>query len=181
MAGSLAFLIGPLKKISVNLFFYFAKGARVDGALQWNGRMRSPRGHYPKPDAKPLPEGPNVWNRDDMMTVWELLTKAKLILKNNSKNYAYNLSLVNAKEIFSVVPNIPKLTSLAPNEELPIEVEFHQTVHEPTGPEADAHAGIPNVLKNRTLIIQYENEAGTKFFTHSFMDFKIIYNEYRTK
>jgi hypothetical protein len=181
MASSLAFLISPLKKVSVNLFFYFAKGARVDAALQWNGSSRSPRGHYPKPGATPLPEGPNVWDRDDMITVWELITKAKLILKNNSKYHAYNLLLINAKELFRFAPNIPKLASLAPNEELSLDVEFQQTVHESTGPEADAHAGIPKQMENRTLIIQYENEAGTRLFTHSHIDLETVYNEYRTK
>jgi len=58
------------------------------------------------------------YDANDIIRAWEVETKGKLILKNNSKNYAYNLQLLNATEIFDWFEPLPKLSSLAPNESL---------------------------------------------------------------
>ena len=173
------FGINIIKKVGIDLFFYFFKGARIDAALKFNGNSRSPKEKVLKAGSKPI-ESDNVYDNNDFITKWELKSYGLLILKNNSKNYAYNVELVNAKDIFSTITPIEKLTSIAPNEKIELEVQFIQYVMEQYGHEADSHSGIPNSLHDKTLVIQYENESGTKFFTKSYIDYKKIYNIYTT-
>jgi hypothetical protein len=169
-----------IKKVGIDLFFYFLKGARIDAALKFNGNSRSPKERFLKPGSKPI-ESDNIYDSNDFVTRWELISYGQLILKNNSKNYAYNIELINAKEIFSTISPLEKLTSIAPNEKLELEVKFIQYVMEDYGHQADQHSGIPKSLHDKILVIQYENESGTKFFTKSYIDYQKIYNVYTTK
>lgn len=174
-------LLSFVKKIGIDIFFYFTVGARIDAAVEWKGSMRMFRGDIIKPDAIPKYEdGSAFYEQSDITKRWELETMGILVIKNNSKNYAYNLLLTNALSIFSTIAPISKLTSIAPNEKIEIPVTFRQFVIEDNGVLADTHSGIPNYIKNRFLVIQYENEAGVKMLTKSFIDFEKIHNSYTT-
>ncbi len=121
------------------------------------------------------------YDANDIIRAWEVETKGKLILKNNSKNYAYNLQLLNATEIFDWFEPLPKLSSLAPNESLEIQIEFIQKLFANHGLEAGKLPDIPKEKENRILKIQYENESGAKFLTKFLISFSAIYNEYTYK
>jgi hypothetical protein len=174
-------ILKPLKKFGFNLFLYFAKGARIDAALQFviSSRIATGRAH-PKPGSKPLEQSNDsiLFDGRDMMTEMRMTTKASLILKNNSKNYAYNIKLLNAEEVFDSCERIPKLSSLSPNESLTLKVEFVQIVYVYFGMETDNFPYIPTEKENKILKIQYENEAGTKFITKFWVSLTNTYNEH---
>jgi hypothetical protein len=170
-----------LQKFGVNLFFYFLKGARVDAALKWNGRSRSPTGRtYPKPGAVPVMENglAIAYNADDLIREWRITSKGELVIKNNSRNHAYNLQLLNAEDIFSTYTPLPTLSSLGPNESIELPIEFIQMCYAPSGLDADKVPDIPKEKENFILKIRYENEAGTKFLTKFAVSYSTIYNEY---
>lgn len=102
-------ILNSIKKIGIDLFFYYFKGARIDGALIWNGRnrLRTKIDHL-VPNAKPIIENeiPIAYDANDILMGFQIITKAQLELKNNSKNFAYNLHLLNAKELFSEFKDI---------------------------------------------------------------------------
>lgn len=168
--------------IGVKLFYYFASGAKIAAALELESTSRRPIFNIVKESAKPkIENGYTFYDSNDLTKQWELKVNGKLILQNNSKNYAYNLTLLNADKIFSSIEPIGKLISIAPNDRLTIPISFIKIVVEETGPEADIHLGIPDNIKNSTLQIQYENEAGTKLLTKSLISFEITQNTYTTK
>jgi hypothetical protein len=172
------------KRISLDLFFYFAKGARIDAALQRGPKGRSPKDQaYIKPGAEPVYEDgiPIAYNATDVMRLWEIKVGGTLILKNNSKNHAYNLQLLNADEIFDEYEKISKLTSLAPNESLKLYVKFLQHTYANSGVETEKLPDIPIEKQNKYLLIQYENERGTKFLTKFVVSFTEQRNEYTYK
>ena len=164
----------------IKLFFFFAKGARIDAALQKGTRIRTrTMNDFPKPDAEVIVvNGQTVYNAEDILMGWRIETQGNLILKNNSKNHAYNIILLNAKEIFDEIQPLKKLTSLAPNETIEIPIKFIQGCHADSGLVADKLPDIPKDKENKILNIQYENESGTKLLTRFFISFTQIYNEY---
>ncbi len=166
----------------IKLFFFFAKGARIDAALQKGGRLRTRTMlDYPRPGAELIIEegAPGgYYNAEDILMGWRVETKGNLILKNNSKNYAYNIKLLNAELIFDECQPLKKLTSLAPNETIEIPIKFIQGCHANSGLIADELPAIPKEKENMVLNIQYENESGTKFLTKFSVSFTNIYNEY---
>jgi hypothetical protein len=173
-------IIGLIKKVTMEVFRYFTEGARIVAAVEWNGSSRRPLENIIKNGAKPRSEdGLMFYLESDITKRWELITFGMLIIKNNSRNYAYNLKLINSSEIFTTIATINKLLSIAPNEKIEIPVTFHQFVIEENGILADEHAGIPKYIKNRYLDIQYENEAGVKLLTKSCIDFDKTYNIYK--
>jgi len=173
-------LLSLVKKYGIEVFFYFVKGARVDGALQWAGRSRRPLLEYPSPEATPIEIQGNqiVYDAADILRQWEIIVRGTLILKNNSKNYAYNVILLNAKELFHTSGAISKLTSIAPDGKLEISVSFIQYMVARSGMETEVLPDIPADKANRYLLIQYENERGTKFLTKFLLSFTDSYNVY---
>lgn len=162
------------------LFIHYAKGARVDAALQKGTRMRlRTMNDYLKAGAEPIIENGKVLGYDskDVMMEFRVITNGKLILKNNSKYHAYNIELLNPSEIFSEFKHLPKLTSLAPNEKIEIEISFKQSGHFESGLLADKLPDIPKDVHNKILNIKYENEAGTKLLTKFWISFTEIKNE----
>jgi hypothetical protein len=162
------------------LFIHYAKGARVEAALQKGTRMRlRTMNDYVKAGAKPIMEEGRVLGYDskDVMMEFRIITDGKLILKNNSRYHAYNIELINPSEIFSEFKSLPKLTSLAPNEKVEIEVSFEQSGHFESGVSADKLPDIPLDVHNKILHIKYENEAGTKLLTKFWISFTEIKNE----
>lgn len=157
-----------IKHVSIDLFRYFTKGARIDAALEFEFRHRHNAGDVGlKPGSSPIEFSPGKfgYNAEDLIRKWEISTKYKLKLKNNSTATAYNVTLLNSKEIFSEIEPIPKLLSIAPNEEIKFEVEFRQLHFGYSGVDADNLPGIPAEKEHRILNIQYQNEAGTKMYT----------------
>jgi hypothetical protein len=77
------------KKLGIDLFYYFFKGARLDGALQWAGRSRRPLNELLRPDAVPIESTPSnvVYDHRDIMRQWEIKVNGILTLKNNSKEF----------------------------------------------------------------------------------------------
>ena len=160
----------------IGLYKYFTKSARIEAALEWKHNSRSPLeniilGVKPKFD-----NGRNNLDQNHITKRWKLVSNGKLIIKNNSQYYAYNLILENHSEIFTTIDQINKLTSISPNDKIELDVTFEQFVIEKNGLLADSHSGIPKHLKNRELKIYYTNESGKKFLTKSFMDYTKIYN-----
>jgi hypothetical protein len=164
----------------IKLFFFFAKGARIDAALQKGGRIRArTMADFPKPGAEvTMINGVPAYNAEDILMGWRVETQGSLILKNNSKNYAYNLKLLNAEAIFDECKPLKKLTSLAPNQTIEIPIKFIQGCYALSGLVADELPAIPKEKENMVLNIQYENESGTKFLTKFSVSFAHIYNEY---
>jgi len=165
-----------LKTISVDLFRFFFKGARVDAALTRTGRLRLNAGDANiKEGALPVDigDGRIAYNAEDIIRRWIVKTQAKLTLKNNSSYPAYNVILLNAKEIFDTYERMPTLLSLAPNEEREFKIEFIQTHFSYSGVDADNLPAIPPEKQNMRLGIQYQNERGTKMRT----DFRISFGE----
>lgn len=174
-------IISFFRKIGIDLFFYFLKGARIDAALMKQGRNRlRTMIDYPKPEAQPMERIGNriVYNEEDILKGWQLITKAKLKLKNNSKNFAYNIELLNGEELFGENGKLKKLISLAPNESMEVDIDFLQYCHCVSGLEADNMPYLPVHIENKILNIKYENESGTKFITKFWMSFDSIINEY---
>lgn len=134
---------------------------------------------YLKPSAEPIIENGKVlgYESTDVMMEFRIITKGKLILKNNSKNHAYNIEVTNLSEFFSEHEKLPKLTSLSPNEKIEIEIAFEQSGHFESGILADNLPDIPIDLENKILYIKYENEAGTKLLTKFWLSFTEIRNE----
>jgi hypothetical protein len=162
------------------LFIHYAKGARVEAALQKGTRMRlRTMNDFLKAGAKPVMEDGKILGYDskDVMMEFRVVTNGKLLLKNNSKYHAYNLELLNAAEIFHEYKQLPKLTSLAPNEKVEIDISFKQSGHFESGLLADKLPDIPQDIHNKILNIKYENEAGTKLLTKFWVSFKEIKNE----
>src|SRR5258708_3516595 len=123
-----------LKSLGLDFIRYVYKGGRIDGALLWESSARFNDG---------------------------VMVSARLILKNNSTNPAYNIKLSNAKDIFHSIDFKEKLFSLMGNESKEIDVRFIQAP-----------------LANKTLIIQYENENGTKLYTKFLVSFEDTFNQY---
>lgn len=171
------------KKLGIDLFYYFFKGARLDGALQWAGRSRRPLHEFPRPNATPVESTPSnvVYDYRDILRQWEIKVNGILTLKNNSKNFAYNVILMNAKELFATCENISKLTSIAPNDKLELKVSFVQYMVAHGGNETEVLPDIPPEKENKYLLIQYENERGTHFLTKFALSFTEIRNEYTYK
>jgi len=140
-----------LKSLCLDFIRYVYKGGRIDCALEWvsEGRFGDGVSHQ-QPDATFLH-----------------VVSAKLLLKNNSTNPAYNIKLLNAKEIFHNIDFREKLFSLMGNESKQIDVGFIQTLLD-----------IPVHKLNKTLTIQYENERGTKLYTKFLVAFGDPYNQY---
>ena len=156
---------------------YFTKSARIEATLQWKNNTRRPLEDILKPGAVPKFDNGKYYLDQSLVTKrWKLVSNAKLIIKNNSQYYAYNLILENSSELFTTIDPIEKLTSIAPNDKIELHVTFEQFVIEENGLLANSHAGIPKHLKNRFLIIKYVNESGLKLLTKSFMDFSQTYN-----
>ena len=171
------------KKIGMDLANYFFKGGRVDAALQWAGRSRIPMGEYPHPNAVPIEEynGHIVYSQQDIMRHWQVTVKGILILKNNSKTDVYNITILNGKDLFTTCEPIPKLAGLAPNEKMELKVTFTQYMDAHGGQETETLPDIPTAVENHYLIIQYQNERGTKFLTKFALSFKAQHNEYAFK
>jgi hypothetical protein len=161
-------LFSWLKPITINLFRYFTKGAKIDVALVFNGRTRLNAGDVGiRAGAIPIEFEPGqiAYNANDVIRRWEVLTRYRLKLKNNSTQPAYNIRILNATEIFDRTATIPNLLSLTPNEEREFDVEFHQVLNAISGLEADALPDVPADKEQRVLTIQYQNEARTNMYT----------------
>ena len=176
-------IFSQAKKLGIDLFYYFFKGARLDGSLQLAGTSRRPLQEFPRPDAIPIESTPSsvVYDHRDIMRQWEIKVNGVLTLKNNSRSFAYNVTLVNAQELFTTCENIPKLTSIAPNDKLELKVSFVQYMVTHGGNEMEILPHIPLDKENRYLLIQYENERGTHFLTKFVLSFTEIRNEYTYK
>lgn len=160
------------------LFSYYFKGAKVDAALVYLKKKTIPKGNFVLPGAISLPEGPNYFDQKDTITQWEKTAYFKLILKNNSKYFAYNIDIINTNEIFTHWERLKKLTSLAPNESLELEVNITQLFDLQTGVEPSSMPVIPEEKQNKILEIQYTNESGKKLRTRFWISFHKNVNEY---
>lgn len=169
-------LLKPLYR----LIIHYTKGGRVEAALQKGNRLRlRTLNDFLKSNAEPVLEDGKIIGYDskDVMMEFMIVTNGKLILKNNSKHHAYNIELINAADIFQECKNLLKLTSLAPNEKIEIDISFQQVGHFESGVIADKLPDVPDKVKNKILNIKYENEAGTKLLTKFWVSFTDIRNE----
>lgn len=164
-----------IKPLSVNLFRYFTKGAKIGAALVFNGRSRMPLGNVGLiPDATPIEYQPGkfAYDANHILRHWRVNTKFKLRLKNNSTQPAYNIVILNGQEIFDSIGNIPQLLSLLPNEQVEFDVEFNQELDAVSGVEADKLPDVPSNKEYKILKIRYQNEAGTRMYTN----FRVSFN-----
>jgi hypothetical protein len=162
------------------LFIHYSKGGRVEAALQKGSRLRlRTMNDFLKPNAEPILEDGKIIGYDskDVMMEFRIVTNGKLILKNNSKHHAYNIEIMNAADIFHECKNLPKLTSLTPNEKIEVDISFQQAGHFESGMLADKLPDVPDNVYNKILKIKYENEAGTRLLTKFWISFTEIRNE----
>ena len=130
---------------------------RLSLALQWAHGYRLNKGlsHLNKVSILPIPAEEAIW-------VFEISNKYNLILKNVSKEPAWNIEIVNAKKIFdNFQKNIP-LTSLNSGEDISLEVEFLQ-YYNGFGLDADKLPRIPSNMEGEKIIVKFENSEGGKF------------------
>ncbi|TDW97131.1 hypothetical protein [Dinghuibacter silviterrae] len=169
-----------LKRVGVDLYYFYFKGARIDAALQWQGRMQGVISTYPRKGAVPsryIGDQPE-YGAEDIERIWEVSDNAILIIKNNSKHYAYNVTFPNHKDIFTRFELPPKLTSIAPDARIEIPVTIIHYNVSPLAEEVRTTPDLPANKQDRYLLIQYENERGTHFLTRFITSFKTIRNEY---
>ena len=172
-----------LPKIIYKFYLFLIQAARVTAALENGRKSRIPlsdRG-YVKPGSKPILDdhgNPYAWSAKDLMLCFLVTSKFNLILKNNSKHTAYNVTLENANKIFASFQPLKKLTSLEANESIEIDVKIERIKYVESGVEVDSMPNIPEDLEEKILVIKYENESGTKFTTHFWINDGAPYNEY---
>jgi hypothetical protein len=165
----------------LDFFRFRLQGAKIAVALEKGGRIRLRMpGGYIREGAQPIIENgvPIAWSVNDFVMHFQIVTNMKLILKNNSKFFAYNIEMLNADKIFAEFKPLNKLTSLAPNESIEIEVKFIQHKYALSGLEADELPNIPEDLQNNILVLQYANEANKKLFTKFWVSEDKTYNEF---
>lgn len=170
-----------MPKFILNFLRFNFQGAKVAAALQTGTRMRIRMpGGYLREGAQPIMENniPIGWSSEDLVMQFQVISNMKLILKNNSKFHAYNLEMLNADKIFAEFKSLKKLTSLAPNESIEIDVKFIQYKDALSGLEADELPNIPEDLQNTFLILQYNNESNRKLFTKFWVSDNKTYNEF---
>jgi len=92
----------------------------------------------------------------------------QLVIRNNSKNNAYNLTLYRAKD------NYPLIYKSKPNSLEPLTIEnpkiielTYEVYRSMTHMDAEAikDADIPEDLKNLTLVAQYQSESRKTYYT----------------
>lgn len=149
-----------LGKTGYTLYSYWYKGAKIDASLTFNHSKQVPKGASElNPDDKPVYVG-------DAIFVFDFVSEYILTLKNASKNPAYNIRLVNHKEIFSFIEPLPALASLEPGQSVTLKCTFQTfNVHVKSGTSKDRYMRIPEKVQDRTLLISYQNEARTTFYT----------------
>jgi hypothetical protein len=171
-----------LPKLIYKFFLFSIQAARVTAALENGRKSRFPiiGGGYIKPGSKPILENgvPIAWSSKDIMQLFLVTSKFKLILKNNSKHPAYSLSVLNGNSIFTDFKPLKKLTSLLPNESIEIDVKIERHRYVESGIEIDLLPNIPADLESNILLIQYENESGRKLITKFWVTDGEPYNEY---
>ena len=86
------------------------------------------------------------------------------MLKNNSRNPGYRISLVNASTIFSSFDHIHPIEHLESGQKLELKVTFTY-IADLTDSESNKVPSLPWESLNKYLIIAYQNEAGNNFFT----------------
>jgi hypothetical protein len=99
-------LWSSIKSFTIDFYRYLTKGAKIDAALVFNGRMRLNTGNVGiKPGAveREYEPGKFAYYAEDVLRRWEVIGKYRLRLKNNSSQPAYNIELVNPKEIFDKI------------------------------------------------------------------------------
>lgn len=164
-----------LGKTGYNLYNYFYKGPKVDASLKLIDSSQKLRGaSHLNPTDKPVFFG-------EAINVFNFTSRFNLTLKNTSKSPAYNIRLVNSKDIFSSNEDIEQLTILNPGESISIICFFHtQEVHVKSF-EREIYHGIPKEKKSMPLIVAYENEARTTFYTKFIVDDMNAINNYSLK
>jgi len=171
-----------IPRILVDFLLSYTKSARIDAALISNGSRSRPVNDFVKPGAKPREENGNkYWDSEDLLRRWQITTNFHLKISNNSLNPAYNLELTNPHDIFDNYEQPPRLTILKPGESLNLSVQFDQFVIAEKGVGAGNTPDIPLSKENKYIVIEYENEKGRKFQTHSLISLKRVYNVYRFK
>jgi hypothetical protein len=170
--------LGPfisLGKTGYNLFSYFFKGPKIDGALKFLDGGQTFFGPSPK-----NPTDSAVFY-GEAINVYDFYSRFQLTLKNTSKYSAYNIRLINGREIFSQYENLEQLTSLDPGESITITCRFLTISVHCKGNETNLYHGIPESKKNKYLTIAYENEARTTFYTQFKIDENEAHNNYLLK
>jgi hypothetical protein len=170
--------VGPfiaMGKFGYNLYSFLFKGPKVSAALDWiHGEQKNLGASHLNPK-----DGEAI-HFTDAIFVFEFKSHYELVLKNTSRHTAYNIQLLNKREIFSSCEEPEKLASLLPNESLRLKCWFIHRADLKGSETADRHH-IPPHLQGRKLFIVYQNEAQKDFFTQFNVDDKKTENVYLLK
>jgi|GEM_PF-3337409 len=149
-----------LGKTGYALYSYWRKGAKIDASLTFVQSKQIPKGASSQnPADEPVFVG-------DAIFVFDFVSEYRLTLKNASNNPAYNIKLLNHRDIFSRVDQLPDLASLEPGASLTLRCTFQvRNVHIKSGTPKDKYMSIPESQLNKPLIISYQNEARATFYT----------------
>ena len=129
---------------------------RLALALQWTHGFRLNNGLSLLNDFSKQPI-------DGRTALWffEISNKYNLILKNVSKEPAWNIRIENPDEIFDIIQKLPPLASLNSSETIFLEVEFLQ-YHHGYGKDADKLPRIPIEKDGKKIKIQFEDSTQKK-------------------
>jgi hypothetical protein len=151
-------IFAALGKAGYKMYAYFFKGPKIDAALKYQA--------YEKEyiSVSPFNNTTDNISSNKILHRYRFTGNYILMLKNNSRNTAYRISLSNASTIFSSFDHIHQLEHLEPGQKLELKITFTH-IADLTDAESDKVPSIPWESHNKYLIIVYQNEAGNNFFT----------------
>lgn len=151
-------LLAALGKAGYKVGAYFFKGPKIDAALEYQSCEKECISVSPFNTVTGSNPANKVLNR------YRFTGNYILVLKNNSRNQAYYISMLNASEIFSSFDHIHQLEHLESGQKLELKISFSY-IADMTEPASNQAPSIPWESLNKNLVIAYQNEAGNKFYT----------------
>lgn len=169
---SISSLFVSCGKLGYSLLSYFFKGPKVDASLTHVISRQIPKGvSYLNPINQRIHVGEAI-NQFEFEVCYELT------IKNSSKHPAYNIKFINDKIIFSSNEELEQLESLQPNESKKIQCSFLTKNIHAKGQETQKYLEIPDNIIDVELVISYQNDARTTFYTKYKVNEKQANNTY---
>ena len=152
-------LFAVLGKFGYNLYCYIYKGPKIDLSLEV---VESAVDYLGESSQNPNDRSISIL---EGIGVYDFTNTFKLVFKNNSANPAYNIKIIQGKELFHKILPLPQNLSLLPNEKHEIECQIVERGLHLKSSEQGKYVGGPQYAKNKDLIISYQNESRSVFYT----------------
>lgn len=162
-------------KVGYTLYSYFFKGPKVDLSMEiFDSSQRFLRASDRNISDKPTFIG-------NFVGVYDFTNNFKLVFQNTSSNPAYNIKISHGVEYFSQILPLPQNLCLQPHEKFEIDCQFLEKNIHASSHEFGRYFGIPNSIRNKDLVITYQNEARNDFYTIFKINSEVTQNEYLIK